>query len=262
MKVVTEIDLLKLEEVFFPEWRIQSVYKDDAKATCVAYFKKEKAMQLLNNSLGSINWQRKHESIPYKGSECIITCKIGIKINEEWIWREDAGDAGQPNSDSEEKNLMTNSFKRACSSWGIGAYLYEIGFPPVQMNMSKSEGDRSNKKPFPVDPSLVNSRNKDGRIFNLTEYLNSDENVVKKINKFKKNYELRYQDLESKIGDTFDWFKYVKECAINELVLCNNIDSLRELRIKYTELEKQKVPEYTQLLKLKISQLNKGKQNV
>lgn len=50
-----------------------------------------------------------------------VYCGIGIKIEDEWIWRWNAGAEGTV---GEGKSTASDAFKRAATMWGIGRELY------------------------------------------------------------------------------------------------------------------------------------------
>lgn len=77
-------------------------------------------MNILDETVGANNWQRKHEE--HRGN---LFCAVGIKENGEWVWKEDAG--AESNTEAE-KGHASDSFKRACVNWGIGRELYTSPF--------------------------------------------------------------------------------------------------------------------------------------
>lgn len=79
-------------------------------------------MTLLDESVGSMNWQRKHE---FKDGK--LYCSVGIYDvdKKEWVWKEDVGI--ESNTEAE-KGQASDSFKRACVNWGIGRCLYTAPF--------------------------------------------------------------------------------------------------------------------------------------
>lgn len=77
-------------------------------------------MNILDETVGPNNWQRKHEE--HRGN---LFCAVGIKENGEWVWKEDAG--AESNTEAE-KGHASDSFKRACVNWGIGRELYTSPF--------------------------------------------------------------------------------------------------------------------------------------
>lgn len=79
-------------------------------------------MNILDETVGSENWQRDHKEL--KGN---IYCGIGIydEKKNQWIWKWDAGSAGDF---EKEKSESSDSFKRAGFNVGIGRELYTAPF--------------------------------------------------------------------------------------------------------------------------------------
>lgn len=73
-------------------------------------------MNILDETVGAENWQRDH--FECKGN---LFCKVGIKHNNEWVWK---ADCGTESNTEKEKGESSDSFKRACFNWGIGRELY------------------------------------------------------------------------------------------------------------------------------------------
>ena len=77
-------------------------------------------MNILNETVGKWNWQRKHYEC--KGN---LFCSVGIRHNDEWIWKDDCGAESYT---EKEKGESSDSFKRACFNWGLGIALYTAPF--------------------------------------------------------------------------------------------------------------------------------------
>lgn len=90
----------------------------DGWATLMLYKDARVDMAILDETVGAENWQRKHYDC--KGT---MFCSVGIKIDGEWVWKDDAG---APSDYEKEKGEASDSFKRACTNWGIGRELYSI----------------------------------------------------------------------------------------------------------------------------------------
>jgi len=73
-------------------------------------------MDILDETVGSNCWQRKHYEV--KGN---MYCSVGIKCDNEWVWKDDCG---TESNTEKEKGEASDSFKRACVNWGIGRELY------------------------------------------------------------------------------------------------------------------------------------------
>ncbi len=72
--------------------------------------------QILDEKVGSCNWQRRHCN---GNANCIVS--IWDDEKKQWIEKEDTG---SPSNVEANKGLASDSFKRACFSWGIGRELY------------------------------------------------------------------------------------------------------------------------------------------
>ena len=73
-------------------------------------------MNILDETFGAMNWQRKHELIDGQ-----LFCSVGICDGHEWVWKQDVGVESYT---EKEKGRASDSFKRACFNWGIGRELY------------------------------------------------------------------------------------------------------------------------------------------
>lgn len=77
-------------------------------------------MNILDEAVGPMNWQRKHER---DNANCIVS--IWDDEKKQWISKEDTG---TESNTEKEKGLASDSFKRACFNWGIGRELYTSPF--------------------------------------------------------------------------------------------------------------------------------------
>lgn len=77
-------------------------------------------MDILDETVGAMNWQRKHIR---DNANCII--EIWDKEKGQWISKEDTGTESFSQA---EKGLASDSFKRAGFNWGIGRELYTSPF--------------------------------------------------------------------------------------------------------------------------------------
>ena len=75
---------------------------------------------ILDETVGAMNWQRKHTR---DNANCIV--EIWDKEKGQWIGKEDTGTESFSQA---EKGLASDSFKRACFNWGIGRELYTSPF--------------------------------------------------------------------------------------------------------------------------------------
>lgn len=77
-------------------------------------------MDILDETVGAENWQRKHLR---DNANCIV--EIWDDKKQQWIAKEDTG---TESNTEKEKGLASDSFKRACFNWGIGRELYTAPF--------------------------------------------------------------------------------------------------------------------------------------
>ena len=77
-------------------------------------------MIILDEQVGTENWQREHYEC--KGN---LFCRVGIRCGNEWVWK---ADCGAESNTEKEKGEASDSFKRACTNWGIGRELYTSPF--------------------------------------------------------------------------------------------------------------------------------------
>ena len=131
-KVKTTEDLMFELAKPFPresiEWRVQRTTKDGTAGLALAYVNARTVQDRLNVVMGS-NWQCKH--INY-GPKTI--CHLGLKFNNEWIWRSDG--AGDTNFEAD-KGAISDSLKRAAVHFGVGRHLYDL--PSVFVKVQKDQ---------------------------------------------------------------------------------------------------------------------------
>lgn len=101
------------------KWFVKKKSNDGKKGMALAYIDSRSVMNRLDRVLGPANWQRKHSF----GSNGEVMCKIGIKVDGDWIWKEDGGAQTQF---EKEKGGLSDAFKRAAVNWGVARYLYYL----------------------------------------------------------------------------------------------------------------------------------------
>lgn len=124
MAGITEAEktlLKQLKEPFDPKfvkWRIGSTTKDKTKGQVVAYIDAREVRKRLDDVMGIGNWRK--QLTRFDGG---FTCRVFLRINGEWIERDDAG---EDSNMSPVKGGASDAFKRAASGFGVGAYLYYL----------------------------------------------------------------------------------------------------------------------------------------
>lgn len=91
--------------------------------------------------VGPDKWQ----SIFYEENG-LLFCKVGILCNENiWIWKSDTGSESNVEKD---KGHVSDAFKRACVSWGIGRFLYRLTIQTLTTKQWKG-------KEYPYSPEKI-----------------------------------------------------------------------------------------------------------
>jgi hypothetical protein len=148
------MDQLKnLKKTIPYQWRVQSYSKHKAKCSCVAYIDARDVMDLLDESVGAENWQDDYKVINNQ-----LFAGIGIKLNNEWVWKWDTGTESQT---EKEKGIVSDSFKRAAVKWGVGRFLYNLDIVYLDANAI----NLGNNYPYAVDKS-------GNKIFDITKHIN------------------------------------------------------------------------------------------
>ena len=126
-------------------------------------------MNILDETVGPMNWQRKHGR---DNANCIVS--IWDEDKKQWIEKEDTGT--ESNTEAE-KGLASDSFKRACFNWGLGRELYTAPF--IWVGSDKCDIDTGkNGKPSCYDKFAVTDiKYTDGKISDLT-IMNTSKNAV------------------------------------------------------------------------------------
>ena len=126
---------LKASEI---EVRIQSITE---KGVILLLYKNARVdMDLLDETVGSMNWERKHEIIDGK-----LYCTVSIydERTNRWVSKQDVG---TESNTEKEKGQASDSFKRACVNWGIGRELYTSPFIFVGSNKVKIDNKKCYEK--------------------------------------------------------------------------------------------------------------------
>jgi hypothetical protein len=141
------MDAIKFRDLTAKDIDVRIGQIGDGYFTLLLYKDARVDMDILDES--GYLWQRKHYEV--KGN---LFCSVGIKINDEWVWRDDCG--VESNVDKE-KGEASDSFKRACVNWGIGRELYTS--PKIFVNCECKKGDKAlNFSNFKVNEIAVKDK--------------------------------------------------------------------------------------------------------
>ena len=106
-----EFRTLRADEI---ELRVGRTLEDGV--TLLLYKDARCDMTILDESVGAMNWKREHSR---DNANCTVSIWDGEK--QQWVGKEDTG---TESNTEKEKGLASDSFKRACTNWGIGRELY------------------------------------------------------------------------------------------------------------------------------------------
>lgn len=102
---------LKADEI---DVRVARVFKNGVQ---LLFYKDARVDQnILDETVGPMNWQRRHDR---DNANCIVS--VWDDKKGQWISKEDTGTESKTEA---AKGLASDSFKRACFNWGIGRELY------------------------------------------------------------------------------------------------------------------------------------------
>ena len=104
---------LKAEEI---EVRVSRV--TNAGVELLLYKTSRTDSDILDETVGSENWQCNYESI---NGELFCTVSIWSEERGQWVSKQDVG---SPSNVEAEKGRASDGLKRCCSRWGIGRSLY------------------------------------------------------------------------------------------------------------------------------------------
>ena len=121
-------------------------------------------MRILDETYGSMNWQRKHEVID---GNLYCTVSVWDAEKEQWISKQDVGTESYT---EKEKGQSSDSFKRACFNFGIGRELYSSPF--IWINSKDVELVEKNGKYTTYDHFTVKDIGYEGEMINKLEIVN------------------------------------------------------------------------------------------
>lgn len=222
-----EIRDLRADEV---EVRVATV--NEKGCTLLLYKDARCDMNILDETVGAMNWQRNHTR---DNANCVVS--IWDDDKKQWIEKEDTGVESYT---EKEKGLASDSFKRACFNWGIGRELYTAPFIWVSADkidiVKRNDGKNQVNSKFKVTEMTVEnkritslvvaakSRNSDWvTVYTFkqenpaqerTELLNALHNMDRKIAQLKDTGDGKMIEFCLK---TKKISKPAEECTVNEL---------------------------------------------
>ena len=155
-------------------------------------------MNILDETVGSFNWQRSHSR---ENANCVVS--IWDAEKGAWIAKEDTGT--ESNTEAA-KGLASDSFKRACFNWGIGRELYTAPFIWISKDdcniKQRSDGKYMSYDKFEVRGIEIKNK----RITGLVIYNRNTKKVV-----------YQYGQVETP-RDKLK--KFIQENGLDEVAIC------------------------------------------
>lgn len=133
-----EIRKLKANEI---DCRVAQV--SDKGLSLLLYKDARADMKVLDETFGALNWKRSHQLI---GDRLYCTVEVYDGDKKEWIAKQDVGT--ESNTEAE-KGQASDSFKRACTNFGIGRELYTAPFIWVNADKATIKPNGLDKKGKP-----------------------------------------------------------------------------------------------------------------
>lgn len=132
-----QIRTLRADEI---ECRVAQVKRTEKSVRCSLLLYKDARcdMSILDEVFGPTNWMREHVIIDGR-----LYCNLAVwdKLKGQWITKQDVG---TESNTEKEKGQASDSFKRACTNWGIGRELYTAPF--IWINLRDGEYFERNGK--------------------------------------------------------------------------------------------------------------------
>ena len=128
---------LRADEI---DCRISQIHKLGEGLALLLYKDARCDQNILDETVGPMNWQRKHLR---DNRNCIVS--IWDEKKKAWIEKEDTGTESET---EKEKGLASDSFKRACFNWGIGRELYTAPFIWIPKDKCRIKELNGKKKCF------------------------------------------------------------------------------------------------------------------
>ena len=192
----------KLKEKFDEkdlEFRVGATNSDKTMGLALAYVQARAIQNRLDEIVGFENWK-----VSYREIQGGFLCTLSIRINDEWIEKEDGASVTEFES---VKGGISNAFKRVASSgFGIGRYLYNArnswypikpqgkGFvfaetPKLQLNEDQPKAEtRPKAEPQNNDEIIITFGKYKGQ--SLTDIYHNDRSYIKYLRDKSKDTEI------------------------------------------------------------------------
>ena len=144
---------LKFRDLQASEIDVRVATVSDKGCSLLLYKDARVDMDILDETVGAMNWQRSHSR---ENANCIISIWDSEKL--QWISKEDTG---TESFTEKEKGLASDSFKRSAFNWGVGRELYTAPFIWVKndgVTLVEKNGKKSTYDKFAVEQIIIENK--------------------------------------------------------------------------------------------------------
>jgi hypothetical protein len=116
-------------------WRVGQKTTDGSMGQALPFIDNRVIQFVLDSIVKPENWRNEYTEVLADGKLIAVRCALYIRVNGEWISKEDAAPLTVTNNlELAIKGVYSDAMKRAAVHWGIGRYLYEFRAPWVPLS--------------------------------------------------------------------------------------------------------------------------------
>ena len=151
--------MIKFRELKAEEIEVRAAQCFETGAKLLLYKDARCDMNILDETVGVLNWQRHHSR---NNANCVVSIWDDEKV--QWIEKEDTGT--ESNTEAA-KGLASDSFKRACTNFGIGRSLYSAPSIFVRVKCELNKSGRGYQLPRGIQYKVTDYITENGKIVGL-----------------------------------------------------------------------------------------------
>lgn len=190
-------------------------------------------MNILDETVGSERWQRKHYELKDN-----MYCSVGIYFDGiGWVWKDDCG---SESNTEKEKGESSDSFKRACVNWGIGRELYTSPkiIPKCETFEDKGKMKIKNLTNFSLD--FIEIKNKQIIGLEISVY-NKSKKANEIIFSYGKKSKTPFEDLEKPLLEQAKEYRILRQDGSEVLLNSLSDEQLNKVVELYKDTDKRHI---------------------